>query len=167
MHRPLLLIVDGEPLRTSGLVSAMEGDGWVVRWIRSEEVQSFLETAQVPDLVLLDPSAAGSAGYALASTLRERKPRLPVLVLSEGLPPSATHQEEQVDIQAFLDSTQPSEVIAAALRRYRPDGADLTVDEVFGDLLGELEHPVVPSPADPFVMFALDAVPEVPPVVHG
>ena len=57
MSRPLLLIVDGEPLRTSGLVSAMEGDGWVVRWIQSEEVQSFLETAELPDLVLLDPSA--------------------------------------------------------------------------------------------------------------
>jgi|GEM_PF-473532 serine/threonine protein kinase/CheY-like chemotaxis protein len=163
MSRPLLLIVDGEPLRTSGLVSAMEGDGWVVRWIQSEEVQSYPETALVPDLVLLDPSALGGAGYALARTLRERKPELPVLVLSEGSSPDATTQGEPVDIQAFLDSTQPNEAIAAFLRRYRPDGAELTMDEVFGDLIEELEHPVVPPPADPFAMFAQAPVMEVPP----
>jgi serine/threonine protein kinase/CheY-like chemotaxis protein len=162
MSRPLLLIVDGEPLRTSGLVSAMEGDGWMVRWVRSEDVQPFPETDQVPDLILLDPSAPGGAGYALASALRERKPRLPVLVLSEGPPPQAAVQGEQVDIQAFLDSTQPNEVIAAALRLYRPDGAKHTMDEVFGELLGEVESPAAPLPADPFAMFTLGAVAEVP-----
>jgi serine/threonine protein kinase/CheY-like chemotaxis protein len=141
----------------------MEGDGWMVRWVRSEEVQPFPETDQVPDLILLDPSAPGGAGYALAAALRERKPRLPVLVLTEGSSPHATVQGEQVDIQAFLDSTQPNEVIAAALRRYRPDWENMTMEEVFEELLGEVEAPANPLPADPFAMFAQGAVPEGPP----
>ena len=113
MPRPLLLIVDGEPHRTSGLVSAMEGDGWLVRWIRSTEAPALPEGDLAPDLVLLDPSAPGGEGYALARRLQERKPRPPVLVLSEGVPPGGGTQQQEMDIQAFLDSTQPNEAIAA------------------------------------------------------
>jgi serine/threonine protein kinase/CheY-like chemotaxis protein len=142
----------------------MEGDGWEVRWIRSEEARSFPDTALVPDLVLLDPSAPGGAGVALARAFWEQKPQLPVLALSEGLSPGAIAEGQQAGIQAFLDYAQPDEAIAASLRRYLPGGAKLSVDEIFGDLLEELEHPVVPPPADPFNLFAQAAVPEVSPV---
>ncbi|MDR3682969.1 MAG: hypothetical protein P4L11_04490, partial [Geothrix sp.] len=163
MSRPLLLIVDGESSRTPGLVSAMEGDGWAVRWIRSEEAQSFHASTPLPDLVLLDPSVPGSAGYALARRLREQRPHLPVLALAEGSSPGAGPQGQPMEIQAFLDPAQPNEVIAASLRRFRPAEAKLTVDEIFGDLLVELEQPPVPPPADPFAMFAQPAAPAVPP----
>jgi len=161
MPRPLLLIVDGEPHRTSGLVSAMEGDGWLVRWIRSTEAPALPEGDLAPDLVLLDPSAPGGEGYALARRLQERKPRPPVLVLSEGVPPGGGTQKQEMDIQAFLDSTQPNEAIAATLRRYRP-AAPLSADDVFGDLIEELERPAVSPPADPFAMFLQEEAPKVP-----
>jgi serine/threonine protein kinase len=118
----------------------------------------------VPDLVLLDTSSLGGEGYALARILRERKPQLPVLVLSEGAPSNATAQEELADIEAFLDCTQPNEAIAASLRRYRPGAAPLSMDEVFGNLIEELEHPAVPAPLDPFALFTLSPAAEVPPV---
>jgi hemerythrin-like domain-containing protein len=49
MPRPLLLIVDGESLRTPGLVSAMEGDGWEVRWIRHDGTARAVQPFDVLD----------------------------------------------------------------------------------------------------------------------
>ena len=135
MSRPLLLIVDGESLRTPGLVSAMEGDGWAVEWIRSDGARAFLESGLNPDLLLLDSASPGDGGAALAQRLRERRPRLPVLVLTDG---SGSGGRTAIQAEAYLERTQPDGEIAAALRRYRP-GPKLTTQDLFGDLLAELE----------------------------
>ncbi|MCC6513242.1 MAG: response regulator, partial [Geothrix sp.] len=135
MPKPLLLIVDGESLRTPGLVTAMEGDGWEARWIRSAEAQAFLDLARDPDLLLLEASTPGGAGYALAQRLQERRPGLPVLVLSETSAPGPDPQGQAVAIQAYLERTQPGDALAQALRKYRPEEAKLSRDDIFGDLL--------------------------------
>ncbi|MBP1773247.1 MAG: serine/threonine protein kinase [Holophagaceae bacterium] len=150
MPRPLLLIVDGESLRTPGLASALEADGWAVQNLRSSEAQTFLDLGRSPDLLLLDGAAPGGAAYDLASALRARDSRLPVLVLSEG---AARPAVQPVDVQAFLERTQPDGAIAAAIRFYRPGNAKLEADDIFGDLLADLERPPVPPPADPFAVF--------------
>ncbi|HJW44062.1 MAG TPA: protein kinase [Geothrix sp.] len=150
MPRPLLLIVDGESLRTPGLASALEADGWAVQNLQSSDAQSFLALGQSPDLLLLDGAGPGGAGYDLARALRERDSRLPVLVLSEGAARPAT---QPVDVQAFLERTQPDGAIAAAVRFYRPGNAKLEADDIFGDLLADLERPPVSPPADPFAVF--------------
>jgi len=153
MSRPFLLIVDGESIKTPGLVSAMEGDGWEVRWIRSAESKAFLDSAQVPDLMLLDASAPGEAGYAVARELRERRSGLPVLVLSEESAPGSSPKGQPLEVQAFLERSQPDGAISAALRRYRPDAPKLTTDDIFGDLLADLERPAGQGPVDPFAIF--------------
>jgi len=153
MSRPFLLIVDGESIKTPGLVSAMEGDGWEVRWIRSTESKAFLDSAQVPDLMLLDASAPGEAGYAVARALRERRSGLPVLVLSEESAPGSSPKGQPLEVQAFLERSQPDGAISAALRRYRPDAPKLTTDDIFGDLLADLERPAGQGPVDPFAIF--------------
>ena len=150
MPRPLLLIVDGESLRTPSLVSAMEGDGWAIRWIKGPEVSVFLESGLVPDLLLLDAPAPDAPGYALAQALRNRNPRLPVLVVSEG---PTLGRSGGVDVQAYLERTRPDGEIAAVLRRFRPDDLDgFSADAIFGDLLADLEGEPRP-PEDPFSMF--------------
>ncbi len=163
MPNPLLLIVDGESLRTPGLVSAMEGDGWEVRWIQSAEAQAFLDLALDPDLILLDSSVPADGGYALAHQLRERKPRLPILVLSEAAAPGSTPQGQTIAIEAFLDRTQPEAALAEALGRYRPEAPKLSRDDIFGDLLQELEAEADPAPTDPFIMFNQTLVQASPP----
>ncbi len=140
MSRPLLLIVDGESIRTPGLDSALEADEWGVRWIRSREAQSFLDTALLPDLLLLDPSVAGGAGYAVALALRERKPQLPVIALADGPFPHSVLSEPAVDVQVHLDRAQGAETLAAWLLRFHPGGSKLTSGDIFGDLLEELER---------------------------
>ena len=157
MSRPLLLIVDSESHRTPGLVAALEGDGWAVRCIRSAEGRVFLDTGLVPDLLLLDPSASGEAGFGLAQALRARMSTLPVLVLADG-----SSQGHPLEVQAVLERTQPDGAIAAALRSFRPEGAKLNTDDLFGDLIEELERPGH-RPADPFSLFAQAAVPAAPP----
>ncbi len=161
MSRPLLLILDGESLKTPGLVSALETDGWALRWIQSEQAQSFLDTGLIPDLLLLDPSVPGEGGYGVARTLRERNPLMPVLILSEGSTPGPAGQGSPLEVQGYLDRTQPESALVAALRRYRPEGAKFNTDDIFGDLLEDLERPVSP-PSDPFAMFAQASAPVVP-----
>jgi len=153
MSNPLLLIVDGESLRTPGLVTAMEGDGWEVRWVRSAEAQAFLDLAQDPDLLLLEASTPGGGGYALAQRLQERRPGLPVLVLSETSAPGSIPQGQAVAVHAYLERTQPGDALAQALRKYRPEELKLSRDDIFGDLLQDLEREADPPPADPFTLF--------------
>ncbi len=159
MPRPLLLIVDDESQRTPSLVSAMEGDGWSVRRIQAAETQAFLETGLTPDLLLLDSPAPGEAGYRLASALRGRQPSLPVLVLSDGTSAPANSQGQPMDVQAFLDRTQPDGAIALALRRFRPEDAKFSTDDIFRDLLEDLDAPAEAPPADPFALFTPSAAP--------
>ncbi len=163
MPKPLLLIVDGESLRTPGLVTAMEGDGWEARWIRSAEAQAFLDLARDPDLLLLEASTPGGAGYALAQRLQERRPGLPVLVLSETSAPGPDPQGQAVAIQAYLERTQPGDALAQALRKYRPEEAKLSRDDIFGDLLQDLEREADPAPDDPFTLFRQAPAPAPPP----
>ena len=164
MPNPLLLIVDGESLRTPGLVTAMEGDGWEVRWIRSAEGQAFLDLALDPDLLLLEASTPGGGGYALAQRLQERRPGLPVLLLSETSAPDSVPQGQAVTVQAYLERTQPGNAIVQALRRYRPEEAKLSRDDIFGDLLQDLEAEVASASADPSSLLVRQAqAPAAPP----
>ncbi len=151
MHRPLLLVVDAESLRTPRLVSTLEGDGWELRWIQASETQAFLGTGRLPQLLLLDSTTPGEAGYVLAEALQARNPGLPVLVLSDGSHPGLGEQGAKVDIQAFLDRTEPCEFLAAKLRAFQPEGVKLTTDNIFGDLLEDLER-IPPPPEDPFAL---------------
>ena len=139
MSRPLLLIVDGESIRTPGLESALEADGWVVRWIRSGEAQSFLDTAMLPDLLLLDPAVANGAGYAVARALRERNPQLPVLALADGPFPHSVVSGPTVEVQVHLDRAQDATTLAAWLHRFHPGAPKLTRDDISSPVLEEVE----------------------------
>ncbi|MBK9796628.1 MAG: protein kinase [Holophagaceae bacterium] len=163
MSRPLLLIVDGESIRTPGLDSALEADGWVVQWLSSREASAFLGTALLPELLLIDPSAPGGAGYEVARTLRERRPKLPVLALSDGPFPEATEPGSTVEIQVHLDRTQRPETLADWLRRFHPAGPRLTTEDIFGDLLEDLERPG----AERSLVAASIPAPLIPPVAPG
>ncbi|GLH66203.1 serine/threonine-protein kinase [Geothrix edaphica] len=144
MPRPLLLIVDGESLRTPGLVSAMEGDGWEIRWLRHDGTEAFLRESLDPDLLLLDSAAPGGADSDLVRQLRQRNPRLPVLVVTEG---PDRGEEAGAGVQEYLERTRPDGEIAAILRRYRPGQAKLSTQDIFGDLLADLEGAGEPAAA--------------------
>ena len=159
MSRPLLLIVDGESLRTPGLVSAMEGDGWVVQWLKAGELDGFRAQGLTPDLLVVDEQAQGSETVA---RFRAAFHGLPVLILLEhpgAKPPLET------GIQGFLELTQPQGEITAALRRFWPAQAKaagqepLSSHDIFGDLVAEIEQEATSAGTDPFAI--LDRAPAV------
>jgi len=161
MPRPLLLIVDGESLRTPGLVSAMERDGWSVAWVRASEGSAYESAGTVPDLLLLDSATPEEAGYEFARRLRERRPDLPVLVLTEGSTSGGVNRKG-LGVQGFLERTQPDLELAAALRRFRPGTSQLTSEDIFGDLLADLDGPAAPPPQDPFALYEALPTPSAP-----
>jgi serine/threonine protein kinase/CheY-like chemotaxis protein len=114
----------------------MEGDGWAVRWIQGAGAEDFLRTGLIPDLLLLDSASPGGSDRELVRSLRERRPQLPVLVLTEG---PESEGPEEAGVQEYLERTRPDGEIAAVLRRYRPEPPKLTTDDIFGDLLADLE----------------------------
>ena len=156
MSRPFLLIVDAESLRTPALVSVLEDDGWLLRWVPAQETPAFLASGMLPHLLLVGTVTPGEAGFTLARELQARKPGLPVLVLAEG-PPSDLGMGS-LQVQAFLEPAMPEGALAAALREHLPGVAKFSGDHIFGDLLEDLDQPPAP-PADPFGLFAGNLAP--------
>lgn len=161
MPRPLLLIVCGEPSRAPGLTPALTDDGWAVRAIQPSEAASFLGSGLLPDLLLLDAPLPGGPGYELARSLRARNGRMPLLVIQDG-PGTGAGQVGAAEVQGFLDRGQPEGAIVTALRPYHSGTTKLSSDDIFGDLIQDLERPA-PPPADPFALFTPDATPPATP----
>ena len=149
MPRPLLLIVDGEPLKSPGLVSALEQDGWEIRWMTQSEARYSVGQGPVPDILLLDPSRHGESSYDLAAALRRIKPDLPVLVIQDVKDPE---QVVPLPLQGFLGRQDPVQTWPPALRPFRPRLVKdkLDTDDIFGDILADLGgESLTPSPRLP------------------
>ena len=153
MPRPLLLFLDSESPRTPGLASALELDGWAVRCAHGEKIPEFLQSGLTPSLLLLDLAVPGEAGRTLARVLRQRHPRLAVVALSEDTAAPTDGRGHVLDIQAYLDPAQTDGALVAALRSYLPEADQLPSDDLFGDLLADLDTPSPLPPPDPFGLF--------------
>lgn len=163
MAPPYLLLVDGDPVRTPGLRRALEADGWAVEAAKGDELPAFIQQGWRPDLLLVDPEN-GPGRFDLVHLLRQRNPQLPVLLMAA----SDSQRSIGLGVQGFLERSQADGELIASLRRFRPDRrGKMEAEDLFGDLLEELEDdtpprlrvtpptPVVPPPSSaatpPFV----------------
>lgn len=153
MPRPLLLFLDSQSPRTPGLASALELDGWAVRCAHGDQIPEFLQSGLTPSLLLLDLAAPGEAGRTLTRVLRQRHPRLAVVALSEDTAAPTDGRGHVLDIQAYLDPAQTDGSLVAALRSYLPKADQRPSDDLFGDLLADLDTPPPVPPLDPFALF--------------
>lgn len=136
MQRPLLLIVDGESLRTPGLEKSLEREGWDLAWTTSQQALNVGLMGQEPSLVLLDPQRNGASGARSIHGLREQNPNLPVVVLqgAEGIP-------QGLHATAYLERALPAEQWPAFLRTFLPKASadrKLTTEDLFGDILADI-----------------------------
>jgi CheY-like chemotaxis protein len=145
MPRPLLLIVvDSESLRTPGLGAVLEREGWEVQSVGRHDAEAFLAAGREPDLLLLDSAASEATGCVVARALRLRKVEPPILVLGDG---TGQGSAMDVTVREVLSPMLPEEEVAAAVRRYLPQPAKLTTDDIFGDLLADLDWDPAGAPA--------------------
>ena len=155
MHRSRLLIVDGEALRTPGLVKVLEREGWEQEWANGAMASHSQSGGGPPDLVLFDPQAVTAQGLAAIASLRLRRPGLAAVVLGEagrfeeslreaGLEPSAVHHlDRQLPVEAWPDA------LRACLGGFGT-GTGFTAEDLFGDILAEImEATAAPAPAQP------------------
>jgi len=146
MQRSRLLIVDGESLRTPGLVKVLEREGWEQEWANGAGAAHRQPGGGPPDLVLFDPKLITPEGLAAIASLRLRLPGLGAVVLGEagafeaglreaGLEPRAVHQ---------LDPGLPVEAWPETLRGCLGGfgtGTGFTAEDLFGDILAEIMDP--------------------------
>lgn len=138
MAKPLLLIVDGESLKSPDLSSTLEREGWEIRWATREEARHFLDWGMSPDLMVLDARTAVSGGFELVRRYRERRPDLPVVLVRDG----NAMPTVPVSVQDAFDRSTNVETMVQHMNAFRPKrsgklapGADL-----FADLLADLEE---------------------------
>ena len=151
MQRPLLLIVDGESLKTSGLEKALEKDGWDLAWTTSQQALNVGLMGQEPSLVLLDPTRGGNVGARSILGLRELNPKLPILVVRGPEPPPSG-----IPVTAFLERTLAPEQWSSFLKEFLPlptQDRKLTTEDLFGDILADIG-----GSASPFAAKSVPAV---------
>ena len=147
MSRPLLLVVDGESLKSPALVASLELDGWDIRWASNQEARHFIDWGLEPNLMLLDPTHSGEAAFDVAKLFLARHPDLPVLVLQgEDTAPYANFPKV---FKGYLSKDDAVKTWPAALQLYKPDlsksSGRFSSEDIFGDLLADIEGEAPPS----------------------
>ncbi|PNU21429.1 DNA-binding response regulator [Geothermobacter hydrogeniphilus] len=82
MNRPCILVIEDEQHIAGGLVFNLEAEGYRVLLAESGETGLELLQREKIDLLVLDLMLPGISGYEVCRRLREKLPRLPVLILS-------------------------------------------------------------------------------------
>src|SRR5436305_12176592 len=136
---PRVLVVDDDPQLREALTRALELDGYQVTTARNGAKALESTGASRPDVMVLDVMMPYVGGLDVCRTLRERKDRLPILVL--------TARDEVGDRVAGLDAgaddylTKPFALeelrarLRALLRRTASEAADETERLSYDDLV--------------------------------
>jgi len=95
-------------------------------------------------MVLLDPAHSGDAAVQAVTALRNRRPDLPVVVVQDGGAVSGIPGANA--LARKLPAVQWPGVLEGFLPRVQ-SGAKLTAEDLFGDILAEIESPVSAAPA--------------------
>jgi serine/threonine protein kinase len=144
MKRLVLLILDGESFRTPSLVKALEQQGWDLVRLDSASLMRELATSANADLGLFDPSRLSPKGLLALKALRERNPALALAALgSAGQVPAWFDPAGFEPGLHWLDPELPPAewpgVLTSFLGGYVPAAAKFTAEDLFGDILDDLE----------------------------
>jgi serine/threonine protein kinase len=139
MKRLVLLILDGESFRTPVLVKALEEHGWAVLWSDRGEPATVR-----PDAALFDPDTLGPQGLATLRGLRSRFPGLPLVALDgpgarAGGPADAIALLGPRRLDRGADPETWPALLAAILGGFNPTAPKFTAEDLFGDILADLE----------------------------
>jgi len=114
-----ILIVDDHPLMREGLIELLAAEADLQVCGEADSAASALQAIELlsPDVVVLDLTLGSDNGVALVSTLRQRWPTLPILVLS--MHDEAVYGERllTMGVRGYVMKQEASQVILTALRK--------------------------------------------------
>ncbi|MBP1628087.1 MAG: serine/threonine protein kinase [Holophagaceae bacterium] len=136
MPRPLLMILDGGFLKTPALERAFESAGWDLTWVMSPNANP-LPPGPRPDAVLA-ASPANPAASAVLRGLRMANPGLAYVVVGPGLLASDLGSPAG-RLDPAANPEQWTSVFAGLKRPMAADGGKFTAEDLFGDIVADLE----------------------------
>jgi serine/threonine protein kinase/CheY-like chemotaxis protein len=145
MQRSQLVIVDGEHLNHPELAEVLGREGWDVAWLDSADADGFIVAGPEPDLVLVDPIRLGALAEETLTALKGRRPGLPVVALgaqgedqaqlaAAGLDPSRLHRMGR----DLAPESWPA-TLRSCLGGFGPGAQKFTAEDLFGDILADME----------------------------
>ena len=146
MPRPLLLILDGQTLKSGGLEAALAEGGWDVVATASGEAAEFVGRTETA-LVMLDPALSGEAGLHAVQAMRALDREVPVVLLKGGeeAGPGKGFHVPVPGVAGSLERTVPlaqwSGVLNGILASVRAEKHKFTAEELFADILADIEGP--------------------------
>ena len=169
MPRPLLLILDGPSPKSAGIGEALAKGGWDVALASSTDAAAFMAQTETA-LVLIDPVLSGEAGLHAVQSMRSQDLDVPVVVLKggESSAPSGSGFHLPIpgaagELDRSLPVTRWVEGLNRILEAKQREKHKFTAEDLFADILADIEAPkastVAPSVTQPF----LPKVPVVPP----
>ena len=159
MSRPLLLILDGQSLKSGGLEAALAHGGWDVAVAESAQAAAFVAQTETA-LVMLDTSLSGEAGLQAVQAMRAMDKEVPVVLLKGG-DETATGRGFHVPVPGVAGSLERAVPVSqwvgqlnSILASVRAEKHKFTAEELFADILADIEAPKgsapPPPPAHPF-----------------
>jgi serine/threonine protein kinase/CheY-like chemotaxis protein len=152
MSRPLLLILDGQSLKSGGVEAALTQNGWEVAMVPSAEAVNFVGNRDTA-LLLMDPALSGEAGLQAVQAMRAMDREVPVVLLKGG-DEIAAGRGFHVPIPGVAGSlersvspTQWATTLNGILASVRAEKHKFTAEELFADILADIDGPKVPAPA--------------------
>lgn len=114
-----MLIVDDHPVSRGGVIGMLAGAGEELGFEQADtlaEAQRLLATSPGFDLVLLDLHLPDTVGTSGLESLRQRHPRLPVMVMSADCEPATIERCLRAGAAGYLPKTASRERLASAVR---------------------------------------------------
>lgn len=113
-----ILVVDDHPLYRSGVVYTLQNTGLSVHVVECAALDAAfqrLDEGLQADLVILDLQMPGYTGLDSVRAMRNRRPEVPVLVLSGLEDPAVVRECIDLGAYGFVPKSAPSEQFHAAL----------------------------------------------------
>lgn len=114
-----ILVVDDHPLYRSGVVFTLQNTGLAVDVVECATLESALQRLDDglrADLVILDLQMPGYSGLDSVRAMRNRRPDIPVLVLSGNEDPAVVRECIELGAFGFVPKSAPSDQFHAALK---------------------------------------------------
>ena len=113
-----ILVVDDHPLYRSGVAYTLQSSGQDIQVFECPVVDAALARLDAglhADLMILDLQMPGYSGLDSLKLVRERRPEVPVLILSANDDPTTVRECIDLGAYGFVPKSAPSEEFNAAL----------------------------------------------------